>query len=363
MRYLKLIIWVVAMVVVIRAGATTTWNGAIDNNWSTAGNWSAGVPGTDPNAEFASGDAEGVVNVDVATDVQLLTLDNSAVVGFSFSGQAMNLKYVDSNNAIVSQANNQNHVFNNDVSIAGTGYRNISVSSSRVAFSGALIAEQGLQLTGSGEHRINKSLTINNNKDLRVGGGGTVVFNTTQANTINNLVYNGTGTRVVANNADGINFFEGAQILFNADGELELNGANIIGNTSDLRVADGKTATVSFNANEVLDLLRPQGDFVIDLGASVDTVGFSSAASDGSYWTGSVTITNFRSGVVYFGSDASGLTEAELAQITAFDVDGNQLGTLALSDTGALVPEPATLSLLLLSGGMIFGFRRLRAGA
>jgi len=57
------------------------------------------------------------------------------------------------------------------------------------------------------------------------------------------------------------------------------------------------------------------------------------------YWAGSVTITNFRSGVIHFGDDSSGLSATELAAISVVGVGGAPLSNLTINATGALEAE------------------------
>jgi len=78
------------------------------------------------------------------------------------------------------------------------------------------------------------------------------------------------------------------------------------------------------------------------------------ANSAGGAWSGTVSILGFQEDTLRFGTDASGLTAAQLGVISG--------DTYGLTSTGYLtvIPEPGTLGLLFIGGMGLFVSRRAR---
>jgi hypothetical protein len=94
------------------------------------------------------------------------------------------------------------------------------------------------------------------------------------------------------------------------------------------------------------------------LGADVSDLIFGDSSER--TWNDGLTITNFRSGVIGFGVD--GLSSDQLASITIYDTTGVDISSqLEMDPNGLLViPEPTTVSLLVLSFGVLVAVRRSR---
>ena len=86
------------------------------------------------------------------------------------------------------------------------------------------------------------------------------------------------------------------------------------------------------------------------------------ANSYGLTWTGTLNLVGFNGAMdaLRFGTDTTGLSSAELADIE-FNSDPTTLGTAFLTSTGYLVPEPASMSLLLAGGSLLMARRRRKA--
>ena len=84
-----------------------------------------------------------------------------------------------------------------------------------------------------------------------------------------------------------------------------------------------------------------------------NTISFADCSAES--WLGQLVITNFDVGVdsLRFGTDADGLTTAQLTQIT---VDG-QTGASLDTNGFLVIPEPTTLSLFAVSGTILFLIR------
>ncbi|MGE4489811.1 MAG: hypothetical protein AB7E95_09740 [Kiritimatiellales bacterium] len=136
-------------------------------------------------------------------------------------------------------------------------------------------------------------------------------------------------------------------------GTLDYDGDDMIsGNLT----FDAGINTVSFNGNnDTLGTLGiTGGDNVLDFGSAASDVIFDDSSS--LIWTSGLVITNFNAEIasIRFGVDVNGLTEDQLAQITV-----NGMAGASLDPSGFLtIPEPATISLIVVSGFGIFMVRR-----
>jgi autotransporter-associated beta strand protein len=162
----------------------------------------------------------------------------------------------------------------------------------------------------------------------------------------------GSGT-LLLDNAGLASDYTGPTTLSN--GRLQLGRANQIPDTSKLVLAGGTFDTGGFS--DTMGALLLNGSATIDFGIS-DVVSLIFGESDLELWSsGTLTIVNFTVGAdtLRIGTDASALTETQLAQI-------NFNGTAAtITSTGFLVPVPEPgVSAALLSTLSIFGFRRRR---
>jgi hypothetical protein len=120
----------------------------------------------------------------------------------------------------------------------------------------------------------------------------------------------------------------------------------------------------------VVGTMTLSGDAAIDLGAGASVLKFanSAAATWGpailtiSGWNGSPT--GLGQDEIFFGTSASGLTAAQVAQVRFLDPAGlaPSLYEATMLNTGELVavPEPGSVALLLAGMGLLFTRQRRR---
>ncbi len=190
--------------------------------------------------------------------------------------------------------------------------------------------------------------TVTNN-DSGTGTATLTVSSTTSDSTFDGLITDGATAKVALTKAGvgtsltltGANTYTGATTV--SGGTLALGAANSIADTSNLVLSGGTFATNGFS--EDMGTLLLSDDSTIDLGAGTSDLSFLD--SSGEAWADSIvlSILNFDDGVdsIRFGTDASGLTETQLSQIT---LNG---GSAFLDASGylSLVPEPTTFAILL----------------
>jgi len=265
---------------------------------------------------------------------------------------------------VINNSSAVSHTINSDISIADTGNnRNINVGGGLTLNGTVSMATKQLYLAGSssGTGTYNGNFNV---YELSVSGvNGTHVFNNTVDNTIvGQLRLTGSGSTVIVNTADNVNFYDGINIQVNQNGTFILNGANVIGDSTKITVgATPSSFVMQFNANEdlgALNIVSTNGGTVLDLGSDVTSLVFDDSSSY--TWGSELVITNFRSGVIGFGTDATGLSSQQLALITAYDAGGTDVTSLLqLDSTGSLViPEPATIGLLGFSAAVLLAYRR-----
>ena len=199
-----------------------------------------------------------------------------------------------------------------------------------VTFSNAWTLASGVStLTiGNGTH-LSSQITI---AGAIGGSGGSLVVNgttgklivTNSSNTYNGSTTVGGTSRLVLGAANAIASSSGVVL---SGGTLDPDGLN---------QTMGATSTLGMTASSTIDYVA---------GASEVDFANSSAAS----WTGLLNLNNwdFSSTKLRFGTNASGLTAAQLAQI---EFNGGGLGVAQLDADGYVVPEPTTVALLVLGG-------------
>lgn len=232
----------------------------------------------------------------------------------------------------VSQPNNVSVLATTNITVPQSIYvaPNSSGATRTVGVSGATVSA-----TFSNEIYLDGTLTA------AAGTGNTLILNGRLTN-IGGLNVS-TGTTVLSNTS---NNYSGATTI-STNGTLRLGGIGVIPDASNVTLSGGTLSTGSPGAgnNETAGILTLSANSVITLGNGDHNLYF--AASNGSVWTAgaTLTITNWSgsagssgtSGKIFFGTDASGLTAAQLSAIsfTGF------LGTPILLSTGELVP-PST---------------------
>lgn len=208
-------------------------------------------------------------------------------------------------------------------------------------------------------------LNPSNQTLLIKAGTGTLEFSGTAANTYTGITRINAGT-LMLNKTAGVDAVAGGTIEVNSGGTLLLANANQINNSVNLKLNGGTFSTGETTGfGDKLGTLTLSANSVIDLGSGVHWLEF--AASNGVAWTGSTTLTindwvgvgrqSGTQGRIYFGTDATGLTSAQLAQIS---FTGFGVGAMLLS-TGELVPVPEAdviVAALLIVAALVWRERR-----
>ncbi len=176
------------------------------------------------------------------------------------------------------------------------------------------------------------------------------------------------GTLALAKSAG--NAVSGSSLTLNTGGTLLLQGSNQIADAAAMTLSGG-TFSTGTGANETLGTLTLSSDSAISLGASVHNLTFG--ASNLAVWSPTATLTiNGWSGTaglagsqgrIFFGSNASTLTNAQLAKITFqnFSPGAQLLSSGELVPTA--VPETeAIVAALCLAGLVAWRERRRLSG-
>ena len=340
---------------------------ATTGNWSDPANWGGDVP--DTSAEFAIfPGVDGAANLDGSFSVGSLRSywgAQGTVNEVSGAGTLTILGNGDNNFGIGNWAGgdggqlslNANIVINNTGGNQLTWMRNDNSSGNSIEFTPA------------------STLTLVTPLAMTTSAGGTIAFNGTLSPS--------TGFLVVQNNNASFNAGHnssafGQDIAFwgsnrkltvnggtvlapgrkfsiqGTGGELELNGANAI-NGANIEVLSTHNLLLDVNSSQLSmgAVSLGAGVLTIDVDAGVTDLFFADSSAQ-TWGGGTVAINGFQEGVIKFGSDSSGLTSGQLAAI-----DGGIYGLTGLGYL-TVVPEPATLGLVLFGGVGLLAARRMR---
>ncbi len=241
----------------------------------------------------------------------------------------------------------------------GTIAANASRSFANTRFPGGIVVAGDFQL---GEVPANVSIVSNTanlqfDNNVTLGAATrTITLGNAATNTFTGVISNTSGGLTLAANANGTS---GTLVLSGANtftGALTVNGGtlaagaiNTIPSAVTMFLGGGtfKTGTAA-GFSQTTGPLVLNASSTITLGTGIHSLNFlnSSAAS----WTGTLTITGWTGGYdgtasatagrIFFGTDATGLTAGQLAQITFRDASNNPFPAVILS-TGEVVPGPA----------------------
>jgi plastocyanin/F0F1-type ATP synthase epsilon subunit len=338
--------------ITIKNISESTFNNAGgDNLWSNAANWSAGIPNVDT--------AKIIVDADLIVDsnktvAQIKT--NNATSADSVTITASNDVILTITGAGVTQPiqNNKNagsFVFNLPVVFDSSGdtetLRFNSGGDQSVTFSSSLTLNDPLTVSG-----VNKNHDLNLNGSL-LGSGNLIFASKTQANfgtAFDGSSYAGTLTSaggggttnnqvtIISNVADEGTFLKSGGLLnVTKDGaKITVNGANTFkGNIS---VADyNPSLTINKNQSSAGTIAMGSGTLTLTVAASLTSLAFADNSSS-DWGTGSLVITGAGNNEISFGTDASGLTENQLALVllngsTPLINDSGQLYNSSISES------------------------------
>jgi hypothetical protein len=331
---------------------STFTNAGGDNLWSNAANWSAGIPTVDT--------AKIIVDTDLIVDsnktvAQIKTNNTSSAASVTIT--ATNSSVLTITGAGVGQPiqNNKN---------AGSFIFNLPV-----VFDSSEDATETLRFNNGGDQSISflSSLTLNDpltvsgtnkNHDLNLNGSllgsGNLIFGakaqTNFGTAYDGSSYNGTLTTaggggttnnqvtIISNVADDGTFLKsGGSLNITKDGaKITVNGANTL--KGNITVSDyNPSLNVNKNQSAVGTITMGSGTLTLTVAASLTELAFADNSSS-DWGTGSLVITGAGNNEVSFGTDASGLTETQLALITLngstpFINDSGQLYNSSISES------------------------------
>ena len=347
----------------ITYGQTTFNNGDGDNKWSTAANWTNGIPNA-ANAKAKIAAASVIVDGDY-------TVGQIIFVNAATGGEKV-ITFTNANNGTltitgkgVSQPvqlnrNPQHAIFNLpvifDSSENKTETWRFNSGNEKITFG------EGHSLTVNDEMvftaKTNTSSIIFNgtNKgvgNLKFGTASNVKFGST---------YDGSsysGTMIIAGDnttaakvtltsdvADAGTFLKsGASIsVVKNGGTINVNGKNTLKGDISLTAAFKVALNINKNQSAIGTITMGSGTLNLELAADVTSAAFADNSS-ADWGTGSLVITGAGDQEVSFGTDAAGITAAQLAQIT---LNGS---TPLINSTGKLIGSSIAISTFNNAGG------------
>ena len=307
-------------------------NGGGDFLWSNSANWTLGrvpistdvtrvetVSGSKVDANFTifrlqntfgtaintsvGGGGTGTITIDPGAGGAAIQNVSSNGVELSFTGK-VEINNPPADNSIMNMANN-----------AG--------NSIVFADGSTLTLTTNLQVNSGSNSTFNFNGSLAGSGALRLSGATTSIFGSTSNNSgfAGDIVYIGSATVIVNSADDNVFLPSGRKLQINANnGSVQVNGANVF--DGNITVGGANTFNVDMNKNQDnmgTLVFSVNGTLNFDVDASVTHLSFANNAS--SPWnTGKLNITGFKNKTIRFGTDATGLTAQQLAQITA---DGN----------------------------------------
>lgn len=315
--------------------------GTGDSKWSTEVNWTTGLP------DVVGGITQLNYNANLDVNSSIPHLRSASNIALNPAGGTLTVTGLGYSVAILQSAGT---TFLVDVPIilnSADAAESIQVNGT----DGVLTFGPNSDLTlntsarftgsGSGTKTINLNGSIQGTSSIQYTGSADVVFGETSDNSNydGDMVYWGSNATVTANTADdGVFMPAGHKVqVNNPGGTLILNGANIYYGYLALSGTYGFDLEVNADQSHITNIYMGSGTLGLTLGAEVDTLFFgNNSAAD--WGTGTLAITNFRSKVLRFGTDNTGLTAGQLSQI---DIGG---GTPVLNSQGYLLDLDANTS-------------------
>ena len=328
-------------------------NGGSDLLWSNTANWSLGVVPNTTNT--------GIVRLPlileslVDTDVTIKKIQPT----FSTPG---NVPIAGDNTLTIDAGANAvygiENISNNDINLIFKG--KLTINNSTTAGISNTLMRNGNGTGNAITFEDGSLLTLNTPLEARNGSTGIFNFNGTfagtgalrfNANTLSifgatsdnngyegDLVWVGANAQVVVNTSENNVFLPtDRKIQINAaTGSIQVNTANVYQGNISINGDRSFTFDVNANQNSMGTITfaggTANGTLNLDVDSSITELLFAdTSATD---WNaGTLNITGYKEGVIRFGTDANGLTAAQLSQIT---VDGSG-GAVALNSSGYLV--------------------------
>lgn len=268
--------------------AAQTWTGATSTTWSTAGNWSGGVPGAASTATFTNSTFRDP-NLTAATTIGRLLFETGTDAE-TFTGSNLTLNGV--SGVGIDNQSGVTHTFNNTLLVGAAQTWN--ADSGNLVFTNVTL-NNTLTLTGSAGFTFGGTL-------LNSGGNRTLVNDATGSvtlsgnvglsnnNTARTLTFGGAGDTLVSGNI--VNGGNGAgRIVKTGSGTLTLSGANTYTGTTSVGTsggADGGTLRLGA-ANNLSNNTTNVYAGTLDLNGFDDTIGALNVGGGAAGTTATVT--------------------------------------------------------------------------
>lgn len=316
--------------------------------WSNPANWTLGevpVPANTVRLPL-------IVESQVDADYVITKIQTTFATGGDVSVAGSSTITIDAGAANTSAIDN---VSNNDITLSFKGnveinnaagftlMKNLNGALNNIEFADGSSLTLSTNLStanGSNNAGFQFNGTLAGNGNLRFGANTTSTFGSTSSNDgyLGELPFLGNSV-VIVNTADNSVFYNGPKLQINGNNSsIEINGENVF--ASSISIGGTNSFTVNFNANQNNMKFISFGDngtlnLVID--PAVTNLSFDNNSNiDSTNWNqGTVNITGYQEGVIRFGTDNTGLTAEQLAQIVA-DNGGE---AVALDSNGFLVNE------------------------
>lgn len=332
-------------------------NGGGDFLWSNVSNWSLGVvPNTtNSNPIRLPLIVESLVDADITIKKIQTTFStpgdtpiagNATLTIDAQANAAFGIENVSDND--INMVFKGNVIINNSTTagIANTLMRNQNGNTNDV---NGIIFDNGSVLTlmtplearsGTGGDIYNFNGSLVGTAPLRVSANTTSNFGSTSDNSGfgGDFVWVGANANIVVNTADNNVFLPAERkIQINGNnGAIEINGMNVYQGNISINGSQSFTFNVDANQNSMGTITfaggTADGTLNLDVDNSITELYFANS-SEVEWNTGTLNITGYKEGVIKFGSDNTGLTAAQISQIT---VDGSG-GEVALNSEGYLV--------------------------
>lgn len=336
------------------SAAESHWTGNASNTWS-GGNWSPDGSGEitgrslAPVADVvfsATGATLQNTVLDFNAAISSLTVNDSAAVTISGS-YVLTIMGTASSSGITIENGAGLTTINTDVVLKGTSQTVAVNNAAGLQINGAISGAIGLTKTGTGTLTLAATNTYTGTTTI---AGGTLKADSAGAlGATSGVVINSSGTLLLSQTGSA------TTDRINNSSTLTLNGGTLnTGGLSEYNLSGG-IVTPGMGA------VTLSSSSTIDMGNGASVLAFANSSAQ--TWVGTLTILNwsgtpfFGGGTdqLFFGTDTSGLSATQLAQIAFYSDSGNTyLGTAAFTgDGGEITPVPEAGTWL--AGALVFG--------
>ena len=328
-------------------------NAGGDNLWSNAANWSAGIPTVDTakitvTADLIVDSSKTIAQI-TSTDSSTITATNSSTLTVTGVGVTQPIR---NNKASTSLVFNLPVIFDSSEDAVET--LRFLRGSSNINFLSTLTLNDDLTVSGADKtHALNLNGSLLGTGKLKLGAKAQAVFGADYDGTTYSadIVIIGTGATnsnqvsIVSNVKDNGTFLASGSVIDvqSTGAKISVNGANTM--KGNIKVGDNNpTLTIKSNQSAIGTVTIGSGTLNLALDTSVTSAVFV-VNKDADWGTGKVVITGAADNEVAFGTDATGITADQLAQIT---IAGT---TAVINDSGQISAFAILVSTFTNAGG------------